>query len=385
MSRETFRLGNVAGMTFETTTVGDSAIETTTTIKAGAPVVANDVLILGSMTTLNIVTSVANITDHAIVRGAGGVKGIQDSALTINDDGDITVPDDFWMGIGAALERVVFDAAGYISFMGCNVGIGTVAPGYLLHLRHDTNPTLVIQDNTNDCLAFLQAADTIARTGSASAHDFRIQSNSTDRIWVASGGVVSIGGAVANAVTIATDGQLTLTGTAKVTKEVKLTAASFAPGASGATQTSIFGRYSGWAFTINDDMITSFEIPFDWDPATNLEIKIYWYIDEAYATNSGEVQWEVNWAATPSGNTEAIDAPTHSGTIDYGDQDIPANAKYLTKSAAGTIAAASLAAGDLIGINVVRKVLDGGANPAAEPVMVHLEVEYTSNKLGEAT
>ena len=179
-------------------------------------------------------------------------------------------------------------------------------------------------------------------------------------------------------------GAIILTGGARVVKEVKLSVESFAPGASGATQTLI-GYYSGWAFTINDDMVTSFEIPFDWDSSTNLEVKIYWYINEAYITNSGEVQWKVDWAATPSDNTEAIDAPTHTGTIDYGDQDIPANAKYLTKSAAGVIAAASIAEGDLIGISISRIALDGGSNPAAEPVLVRFEVEYTANRFGEPT
>ena len=179
-------------------------------------------------------------------------------------------------------------------------------------------------------------------------------------------------------------GAIILTGGARVVKEVKLSVESFAPGASGATQTLI-GHYSGWAFTINDDMVTSFEIPFDWDSSTNLEVKIYWYINEAYITNSGEVQWKVDWAATPSDNTEAIDAPTHTGTIDYGDQDIPANAKYLTKSAAGVIAAASIAEGDLIGISISRIALDAGANPAAEPVLVRFEVEYTANRFGEPT
>ena len=177
-------------------------------------------------------------------------------------------------------------------------------------------------------------------------------------------------------------GAIILTGGARVVKEAKLSVESFAPGASGATQTLI-GHYSGWAFTINDDMVTSFEIPFDWDSSTNLEVKIYWYINEAYITNSGEVQWKVDWAATPSDNTEAIDAPTHTGTIDYGDQDIPANAKYLTKSAAGVIAAASIAEGDLIGISISRIALDGGVNPAAEPVLVRFEVEYTANRFGE--
>ena len=197
-------------------------------------------------------------------------------------------------------------------------------------------------------------------------------------------GDARFGDSATNYASFAADGELNLVGTARVMKEVKLTAGSFAPGASGATAT-IIGNYSGWAFGINDDMLGELEVPFDWDSSTDLICKVYWYIDEAYVTNSGEVQWQITWSACPTDASEAIDAPTHTGTIDFGDQDIPATAKRLTKTGSGTIAAASLASGDLIGITVSRIALDGGANPAAEPVMVHLEVEYVANSLGEAT
>ena len=55
----------------------------------------------------------------------------------------------------------------------------------------------------------------------------------------------------------------------------------------------------------------------------------------------------------------------------------------MTKSAAGVIAAASIAEGDLIGISISRIALDAGANPVAEPVLVRFEVEYTANRFGE--
>ncbi len=40
----------------------------------------------------------------------------------------ITMGDDGWIGIGAAAERIVFDAAGDIAVMGANFGIGTLVP-----------------------------------------------------------------------------------------------------------------------------------------------------------------------------------------------------------------------------------------------------------------
>lgn len=57
-----------------------------------------------------------------------------DGALTLAGP-SMTVPDDWWIGIGGALERIVFDAAGDISFLGCNVGIGTATPGHPLEVQ----------------------------------------------------------------------------------------------------------------------------------------------------------------------------------------------------------------------------------------------------------
>lgn len=127
----------------------------------------------------------------------------------------------------------------------------------------------------------------------------------------------------------------------------------------------------------------NFEIPYDCDVSEDIKIEIYWYIDEAYAANSGEVQWRMQWSACPANGTEDISAPTHTGTIDFGDQDIPATAKFLTEKS-GLIPAASISDGDFVSATVDRVALDGGNNPTADPVIVQIEFEYTMNKLGEA-
>ena len=40
----------------------------------------------------NVVSSAANITDHAVVRGDGGARGVQGSPVTIDDAGSIAIP-----------------------------------------------------------------------------------------------------------------------------------------------------------------------------------------------------------------------------------------------------------------------------------------------------
>ena len=191
-------------------------------------------------------------------------------------------------------------------------------------------------------------------------------------------------GGTTNYAQFAADGELTLVGTARVIREIDIPASNIAVGASGVTLAEA-GGYVGYSFDIGDAMHATLEIPPDWDASTNLDVRVYWYIDEARTGSNEEVQWQIVWAACPPDASEAIDAPTHTGTIDYGDALIPTVAKYLTRVTGGTIAAASLTAGDVIAMTVSRIALDDGTGPTADPVMIRLEVEYVVNKLGEAT
>lgn len=181
----------------------------------------------------------------------------------------------------------------------------------------------------------------------------------------------------------AADGELTLAGTARVEKENSIGLDGIGKGASAPTVTRL-GDYYGYAFTIGDDGYASFEVPDEWDSTTAIDIAIHWYINEAYATNSGEVKWQVIYACTPENGAEAVDAPTHTGTLTTGDVNIPATAKYLVESIV-TIPAASIAAHDVIGLLVSRVALTAGNNPTAEPVIVSMEYEFYASKLGYAT
>jgi len=189
-----------------------------------------------------------------------------------------------------------------------------------------------------------------------------------------------------NYTTFANDGEINLVGTARVEKEIEIKAVSLAPGSTG-PDAVILGNYLGYSYDINDDSVSDFEVPFDWAEGTDLTVKIYWYCNEDYALgdNNGEVQWQILWSAMPKDESELVDSPTHTGTIDYVDQNIPANAKELTSTAGGTIAGTSLSSGDMIGFTISRIALDGGNDPTADPVIVRIEIEYTSDTLGEAT
>ncbi|MCK4958037.1 MAG: hypothetical protein KAT00_01525 [Planctomycetes bacterium] len=81
------------------------------------------------------------LTDGGQVGIAGNELVTFNAAGTVAFSGivGITVEDEDWIGIGAAAERIVFDAAGDIAVMGANFGIGTLIAAYPLDVRSSVN------------------------------------------------------------------------------------------------------------------------------------------------------------------------------------------------------------------------------------------------------
>lgn len=185
-----------------------------------------------------------------------------------------------------------------------------------------------------------------------------------------------------NYLNIASDGTITMVGTARVTNHLTMTTQDLGVGSSPPTAIFI-GNYAGKSYTIGDDSIVSIKPQHDIDETADIAVHVTWAINEAYATNSGEVQWQLDWSLTPAAGGEALDAPTHSGTIKSGDIDIPATAKHLVHTTSLIIDAANYAYDDVLGIQLSRVAIDGGNDPAAaEPVIVEWHLEYTKNKQG---
>ena len=148
----------------------------------------------------------------------------------------------------------------------------------------------------------------------------------------------------------------------------------------------IIGDYNSWEYDINDDTVFTFHIPHDWAAGTDVTISIDWFIDQAYVTNSGEVKWQIVWAATPHDASEPLDGPTHTGTADTGDINIPATAKTIREDGL-TIAGASLSVEDQVGVTISRIALTDGNDPSlnVDPAIVDIHIQYIADKLGEAT
>ena len=200
-------------------------------------------------------------------------------------------------------------------------------------------------------------------------------------IQVDAAGVSCIGDpALVHYARFAADGELNLYGTARVTRMINLGIDGLATGAAAPVVRRL-GDFYGYEFSLNDDgFVRPFEIPYDCDITAPINFKIHWYINEAYGLSNGEIKWEIKY--TPRAIGEDVSAG--SATLDTGDINIPGTALFLAENAV-VIPAAALAFDDVIGIQVKRIALTGGVDPAADPVIVGLEITYIANKLGVAT
>jgi len=306
-------------------------------------------------------------------------------------------------GYGSSVLMTVDEATGYVG-----IGPGETAPETLLELTH-TTPYLTLHNSTEENadggresrLNFKGEQDgteetTLARIevshdGAAddekgkfviSVNDGDDSDTPTDRFEIDAAGVTHIGDGT-NETQIAADGTMTMAGTARVVKELEINAGAISGGASGVVLDADNLPYIGYEFGIGDNMYAQFETPENWDESTDITFKVYWYIDEARGGDTDQVQWHILWKACPPNETESIAAPTHTGTMDFGDQTIPVTLKHLTRTAGQTIAAASLTHGDVIGLDITSVVLDDGVSPTKEPVLIRIEIEYIADVLGE--
>ena len=192
-----------------------------------------------------------------------------------------------------------------------------------------------------------------------------------------------VGDGATNYAKFDTDGEMTLVGTARVEKENLIPLSGNAVGGNKPTET-IDTNSLGYAYGIGDIGYFGLEMPDNWDSSSDFEILIHWYSTEAYATNSGEVRWAIKWSAVKENGTETI--TVNNTTTNGVDVNVPATAKTLVETSIA-IPAASLEAHDVILFQVTRVALVGGNDPSAAkaPVIISLEAEYISNKLGIPT
>ena len=86
----------------------------------------------------------------------------------------------------------VYNTSLFLKYDG-NVGIGTTSPASILHLESASSPVLTIKDTTNDVKLLAYCQDSDSHIGTYSNHPLVFDTNSTERMRVASSGNVGIG------------------------------------------------------------------------------------------------------------------------------------------------------------------------------------------------
>lgn len=135
--------------------------------------------------------------------GATGAR-ITKGWFTNVDTGNVIISDDGYIGIGAALERIEFDATGYVNILDALVGIGVASPGTIL----DVNGTITIRD-TDSIRSNLDTANILVSGGNATntganialfgsthatlANVTRFRSSSTGTMWILEDGSIGVG------------------------------------------------------------------------------------------------------------------------------------------------------------------------------------------------
>jgi hypothetical protein len=194
-------------------------------------------------------------------------------------------------------------------------------------------------------------------------------------------GVSRYGDQATNYATFAADGELTLVGTARVNRTIPLGIDGLAAGGVAPSIVRVVNFY-GYEFSINDaGYVKGFELPYDWDSTTAISFKFHWACNNSSASKF--IQWQLDYTSVAE-NTENINAAT--STLPTGDLAVSTTPYRLTETSI-SIAAAGLALDDVIGMQVKRIAASGGAGvvPDNEPIIIGLEIEFVSNKLGEAT
>jgi len=155
--------------------------------------------------------------------------------------------------------------------------------------------------------------------------------------------------------------------------------ANLGKGTTAPTQ-RIIGNYTAWEFAIGDDAVMTIELDHTVDPGYDIGIHFTFAINEAYATNSGEVQFQVDYSLIKhDGAGDTLTSPTQSGTLTTGDINIPATAyepKHVTNM---VIPSSQYSRGDVIGLTLSRIAITDGNNPTADPAIVTVHLEYKTS------
>ncbi len=273
-----------------------------------------------------------------------------------------------------------------------NVGIGVVDPDTTLEV-FKVGTQLKLSGGAADYATFAVAADgamTITTVDDDAAEaDIIFMSDGNIGVDTADPaaklhviGTVRLGDQATNYTAFAADGYQTMVGTARVMKEVAISASVATLGAS-APGRAIVGNFSVLQFSgvgvIVEEAHFTFHIPRDYASGTDLDVHVHWAPTNA---NAGNVVWQMDGLALESNNNELLtDAPTSFSVTDATES----LADELLESGDMNIPAVGLSPEDTVSIRIYRDPAHASDTYGSDVSLVLVEIKYTADKLGVAT
>lgn len=323
--------------------------------------------------------------------GSNAIITWNDGALILQNEETDTIGDVYIRGDGTGRGRLrlydaddsdylqlqQIDSDGYIEAITGNLNLQYQASGnamFFADVDTDEHPYVEIYGDTGDTTDSLRiavntsAADTASFDGVSNyVFDGKVRASTAD-----------IGDGTNDTVFL-DDGIMTMTGTARVKKDIWISADGFrVPGTKPAAQVD-YGIADAWEFTdgTDDTLFARVKLPDDMDKSAGMTIYIGWSTPTGSA---GNCRWQVEYLFRQA--DEAMDAAADATLVD--NFAASATAKGLVISTIGTTAVPN-AADVCLTMRIKRRADEAADTLGEDNYLFGLCVEYTSNKLGTAT
>ena len=158
----------------------------------GAPTVSNGLVISGVTTSTTFSGSGASLTNLPAAQLTGTLPAIDGSNLTnitsttINNNADNRVI----TGSGTAN---TLEGESNVVINGGKLGIGVASPAQLIEVHGASNPAVLVQDTTNNCISYMYSQDSVATFGSASNHPVVFNVSNGEKARIDTSGNLLIG------------------------------------------------------------------------------------------------------------------------------------------------------------------------------------------------
>ena len=157
----------------------------------GAPTVSNGLVISGVTTSTTFSGSGSSLTNLPAAQLTGTLPAIDGSNLTnittttINNNADNRV-------ITGSNTSNTLEGESSVVINGGKLGIGVASPAQLIEVHGASNPAVLVQDTTNNCISYMYSQDSVATFGSASNHPVVFNVANGEKLRIGTNGALSI-------------------------------------------------------------------------------------------------------------------------------------------------------------------------------------------------